>query len=199
MGRLQLHSSYHQLSTVQSICLPGDTGNTGDTTSNCDTAMGGVGAVMNHVAVANSLLCSTHTHIDTHISAYVHGYTTAPCTRSTKAAQLTVDLARRAHQSPGRLVDEDDRSERSPSRTADRSGAERHGGLPCVGTCSSPGTASPSTERRRVRLASCPSSPSLVSSPLCSLARARADIKGGCGQQTEVPARSCSKQLAEHS
>ena len=37
----------------------------------------------------------------------MHGYTTAPCTRSTKADQLTVDLARRAHQSPGRLVDED--------------------------------------------------------------------------------------------
>ena len=107
MGRLQLHSSYHQLFIVQSICLPGDTGNTGDTTSNCDTAVGGVGAVMNHVAVANSQLCSTHTHIDTHIRAYVHGYTTAPCTRSTKADQLTVDLARRAHQSPGRLVDED--------------------------------------------------------------------------------------------
>ena len=49
----------------------------------------------------------THTHTDTHIRAYVHGYTTAPCTRSTKADQLTVDLARRAHQSPGRLVDED--------------------------------------------------------------------------------------------
>ena len=48
-----------------------------------------------------------HTHIDTHIRAYVHGYTTAPCTRFTKADQLTVDLARRAHQSPGRLVDED--------------------------------------------------------------------------------------------
>ena len=74
MGRLQQHSSYHQLSTVQSICLPGDTGNTGDTTSNCDTAMGGTGAVMNHVAVDNSQLCSTHTHIDTHIRAYVHGY-----------------------------------------------------------------------------------------------------------------------------
>ena len=79
--------------------------NTGDTTSNCDTAMGGVGAVMDHVAVANSQLCSTHTH--THIRAYAHGYTTAPCTRSTKADQLTVDFARRAHQSPGRLVDED--------------------------------------------------------------------------------------------
>ena len=37
----------------------------------------------------------------------MHGYTTAPCTRSTKADQLTVDLARRAHQSTGRLVDED--------------------------------------------------------------------------------------------
>ena len=49
----------------------------------------------------------THTHIDTHIRTYVHGYTTAPCTRSTKADQLTVDLARRAHQPPGRLVDED--------------------------------------------------------------------------------------------
>ena len=48
-----------------------------------------------------------HTHTDTHIRAYVHGYTTALCTRSTKADQLTVDLARRAHQSPGRLVDED--------------------------------------------------------------------------------------------
>ena len=99
--------SYHQLSTVQSICLPGDIGNTGDTTSNCDTAVGGVGAVMNHVAVANSQLCSTHAHTDTHIRAYVHGYTTASCTRSTKADQLTVDLARRAHQSPGSLVDED--------------------------------------------------------------------------------------------
>ena len=74
-------------------------------TSNCDTAMGGFGAVMDHVAVANSQLCSTHTHIDAR--AYVHGYTTAPCTRSTKADQLTVDLARRAHQSSGRLVDED--------------------------------------------------------------------------------------------
>ena len=109
MERLQLHSSYHQLSTVQSICLPGDTGNTGDTTSNCDTAVGGVGAVMNHVAVANSQLCSTHTHTQTH--TYAHTcmgiYTTAPCTRSTKADQLTVDLARRAHQSPGRLVDAD--------------------------------------------------------------------------------------------
>ena len=52
-------------------------------------------------------LTHTHTHIDTHIRAYVHGYTTAPCTRSTKADQLTVDLARRAHQSPSRLVDED--------------------------------------------------------------------------------------------
>ena len=60
-------------------------------------------AVMDHVAVDNLQLCSTHTHI----RAYVHGYTTAPCTRSTKADQLTVDLARRAHQSPGRLVDED--------------------------------------------------------------------------------------------
>ena len=49
----------------------------------------------------------THTHTDTHIRAYVHGYTTAPCTQSTKADQLTVDLARRAHQSSGRLVDED--------------------------------------------------------------------------------------------
>ena len=50
----------------------------------------------------------THTHTLTHtIRAYVHGYTTAPCTRSTKADQLTVDLARRVHQSPGRLVDED--------------------------------------------------------------------------------------------
>ena len=49
----------------------------------------------------------THTHTGTHIRAYVHGYTTAPCTRSTKADQLTVDLAQRAHQSPGRLVDED--------------------------------------------------------------------------------------------
>ena len=39
----------------------------------------------------------------------------------TTADQLTVDLARRAHQSPGRLVDEDGRSERAPSRTADRS------------------------------------------------------------------------------
>ena len=45
--------------------------------------------------------------LHTHIHAYVHGYTTAPCTRSTKADQLTVDLARRAHQSSGRLVDED--------------------------------------------------------------------------------------------
>ena len=61
--------------------------------------------MMNHVVVANSQLCSTHT--DTHIRAYMHGYTTAPCTRSTKADQLTMDLARRAHQSPGRLVDED--------------------------------------------------------------------------------------------
>ena len=76
-----------------------------NTTSNCDAAVGGVGAAMNHVAVTQ--LCSTHTHTDTHIRAYVHGYTTAPCTRSTKADQLTVDPARRAHRSPGRLVDED--------------------------------------------------------------------------------------------
>ena len=78
VGRLQLHSSYHQLSTVQSICLPGDTGNTGDTTSNCDTAVGGVGAVMINVAVVihNYVL---HTHIDTHIRAYVHGYTLQAC------------------------------------------------------------------------------------------------------------------------
>ena len=49
-------------------------GNTGDTTSNCDTAVGGVGAVMNHVAVANSQLCSTHTHTHTHtrIRAWVY-------------------------------------------------------------------------------------------------------------------------------
>ena len=67
-------------------------------------------------------------------------------TRSTKADQLTVDLARRAHQSPGRLVDEDGLHERSPSRTADRSGAERRGGLPCVGACSPPG---PLNRRRR--------------------------------------------------
>ena len=42
-----------------------------------------------------------------HTQTHVHGYTTAPCTRSTKADQLTVDLARRAHQSSCRLVDED--------------------------------------------------------------------------------------------
>ena len=65
------------------------------------------------------------------------------------------------------------RSERSPSRTADRSGSERSV-LPCAGACSPPGTASPSTERGR--LASCPSSLSLVSSSLC-LARARADVE----------------------
>ena len=174
MEHLQLHNSYHQLSTVYSICLPGDTGNTGDTTSNCDTAVGGVGAVMNHVAVANSQLCSTHTHIETHIRAYVHGYSTAPCTRSTKADQLTVDLARRAHQSPGRLVDEDGLR---GLPLAQRTGQGQSGvvyRLPCVGVCLPPGTVSPSTERGR--LASCPSSPSLVSSSLC-LARARADVE----------------------
>ena len=87
--------------------------------------------------------------------------------------QLTVDLARRAHQSPGRLVDEDGLHERSSSRTADRSGSERRV-LPCMGACSPPGTASPSTERGR--LGSCPSSPSLVSSSLC-FARAREDVE----------------------
>ena len=64
--------------------------------------------MMNHIAVViHNYVLHTHTHMDTHIRAYVHGYTTAPCTRSTKANQLTFDLARRAHQSPGRLVDED--------------------------------------------------------------------------------------------
>ena len=46
----------------------------------------------------------TPTHIDTHIPAYVHGYTMAPCTRSTKAAQLTVGLARRHTSLPVILV-----------------------------------------------------------------------------------------------
>ena len=52
------------------------------------------------------------------------------------------------------------------------SGAERRGGLPCVGACSPPGNAS-STERGR--LASCPSSPSLVSLSLFADYTVRAD------------------------
>ena len=113
------------------------------------------------------------THIDTHIRTYVHGYTTAPCTRSTKADQLTVDLARRSHQSPGRLVDEDGLRGLPLAQRTGQGQLERRGGLPCVGACSPPGTASPSTERERP--ASCPSSLSLVSSSLC-LAIARADL-----------------------
>ena len=104
MGHLQLHSSYHQLSTVQSICLPGDTGNTGDTTSNCDTATGEIGAVMNHVAVANSQLCSTHTHRHTHtrIRAWVYNSSMhsvhqgglahrGPCTEGTPVPRRLAD------------------------------------------------------------------------------------------------------------
>ena len=71
--------------------------------------MGGVGAVINHCSCKFIIILYsyTHTYILIHIRAYVHEYTTAPCTRSTKADQLTVDLARRVHQSPGRLIDED--------------------------------------------------------------------------------------------
>ena len=68
-----------------------------------------------------------------------------------------MDLARRAHQSPGRLVDEDG--------LRGLPLAQRRGGLPCVVVYSPPGTASPSTEGGR--LAFWPSSPSLVSSSLC--------------------------------
>ena len=54
-------------------------------------------------------------------------------TRSTKADQLTVDLA----PPPVVLV----MKRQSFSSSADRSGAKRRGGLPCVGACSPPGTA----------------------------------------------------------
>ena len=58
-----------------------------------------------------------------------------------------MDLARRAHQTSGRLVDEDG-LRGLPHSTADRSGAERRGGLPCVGACSPPGI-EPLNRRRR--------------------------------------------------
>ena len=80
------------------------------------------------------------------------------------AHQLTVDLARRTHQSPSRLVDEDGLRGLPLDLTVDRSGAEQRGGLPSVGACSLPGTASLSTKAGW--LASCLSSPSLVSSSL---------------------------------
>ena len=90
----------------------------------------------------------TQHHTTQHTRSYIA--TTFPdgSTRSTKADLLTVDLARRADQSPGRLVDEDGLRGLS---TADRSGAERRDGLPCVGVCSPPGTAKPSTARRRLK------------------------------------------------
>ena len=48
--------------SMESVCLPGDTDNTGDSSSNCDTAMGGVGAVMNHVVVViHNYVLHTHT------------------------------------------------------------------------------------------------------------------------------------------
>ena len=113
----------------------------------------------------------THTqrHAYTRICAWVYN---SSIHSVHQGDQLTVDVTQRAHQSPGRLVDEDVRSERSPSRTADRSGSEQRG-VPCVGACSPPGTASLSTERGR--LASCPSSPSLVSSSLFADKTVRAD------------------------
>ena len=56
--------------------------------------------------------CKVHgVHYQFTVSHNTRSYiaTTFPdsSTRSTKADQLTVDFARRAHQSPGRLVDED--------------------------------------------------------------------------------------------
>ena len=54
-------------------------------------------------------------------------------------ACLTVDLARKAHRSPGRLVDEDGLRGLPLVQRIDRSGSEGRG-LPCVGACSPPGT-----------------------------------------------------------
>ena len=60
-----------------------------------------------------------------------------------------MDLARRAHQSSSPLVDEDGLRGTPASRTADRSGAERRGGLPCVGACSPLQLQEPLNRRRR--------------------------------------------------
>ena len=100
--------------------------------------------------------------------------TTSPdsSTRSTKADQLTVDLARRAHQSPGPPVDEDGLR---GLPLAQRTGQGQSGVVAFLvwELVRPPGTASPSTERGR--LASCPSSPSLVSSSLFADKTVRAD------------------------
>ena len=80
-----------------------------------------------------------------------------------------MNLARRAHQTPGCLVDEDGLRGFPSSRTAGSSGSGRRG-LPCMGACSPRGTASQlqlSTEGGR--LASFPPNPLLVSSSLLSL------------------------------
>ena len=78
-----------------------------------------------------------------------------------------MNLARRAHQPPGRLVDEDGQRGFPSSRTAGSSGSGRRG-LPCMGACSPRKTASQlSTEGGR--LASCPPNQLLVSSPLLSV------------------------------
>ena len=86
--------------------------------------------------------------------------------------QLTVDLARRAHQSPGRLVDEDGLR---GLPLAQRTGQGQSGvvAFPVWELVRPPGTASSSMERGR--LASCPSSPSLVSSSLFADKTVRAD------------------------
>ena len=137
----------------------------------------------------------THTHTHTHIRAYVHGYTTVPCTRSTKADQLTVDLARRAHQSPGRLADEDGLR---GLLLAQRTGQGQSGVVAFL-VWELVRLQEPLHRRRRedgLRLARQVRHWSLRHSVLQEREQMS---KGGCGQQTEVCARSCSRQLAKHS
>ena len=107
MGRLQLHSSYHQLSTVQSICLPGDTYNTGTPLQTVTLPWEGLVPrwIMLQLLIHNYVL-HTHTHRHTHtrIRAWVYNSSMhsvrqggpahrGPCTEGTPV--------------PGRLVDKD--------------------------------------------------------------------------------------------
>ena len=81
------------------------------TASNCDTAVGGVGAIMLQLLIHNYVL-QTHRETHTRIRAWVYNSSI----HSVHQGGPTVELARRANQSPGRLVDEDG-LRGSPSRT----------------------------------------------------------------------------------
>ena len=110
----------------------------------------------------------THRHTHTRIRAWVYNSSMHSVHQGGPAHR-----GRRAHQSPGRLVDEDG-LRGVPIAQWTGQGQSGVSFLVLELVRLQERTASPSTARGR--LASCPSSPSLVSSSLC-FARARADVE----------------------